>query len=150
MASAFEHRQRPAAVTAVAAASTLRDDARHFEGMDWTQVTADDWRGYSDAFFGFSPEAFLYFLPSLLLLSLEQSNLPLNAADALVSSLDTSGDPDLWDDWFNARFRRLTASELAALRECSRVYLGGAEKAEGSEFARVQDTLAMLHLALAN
>ncbi len=84
--SAFEHRQRPAVVTSVAVASTLRDDARHFEGMDWTQVTADDWAGYSDAFFGFSREAFLYFLPSLLLLSVERSNLPLNAADALVSS----------------------------------------------------------------
>ncbi len=148
IAAAFGHRRRPPIVTTVAVSSTLRDDARYFEGMDWREVTADDWRMYSDAFFGFSAEGFLYFLPSLLMVSLETSSPGLVAADLLVSSLDTSGDPDLWTDWFSDRFRRLTLPELRALKDWSGIYLRHDEKGEGSEFARVEDTLAMLALCL--
>src|SRR6185369_10690078 len=126
--------------------STLRDDARHFEGLDWTGVTASDWKEHSDAFAGFSPEAFVYFLPSLLVLSLDRSNWPLVAADSLVSALDTSGDPELWPDWLRERFGLLTATELEAVRDWSTLYLADADKGEGSEFARVQDTVAMLAL----
>jgi hypothetical protein len=148
--SAFRHRQRPTTVTNVAVSSTLRDDACHFEGMSWTQVTARDWAEYSDAFTGFSPEAFVYFLPSLLILSLEASNLPLVAADFLVSSLDTSGDPDIWPGWFAERFEMLTSAEIRTLKDWSVAYLANAVKGEGSEFARVQDTLTMLELRREN
>ena len=130
--------------------STLREDARHFEGLEWTQVTAEDWRRYGDAFFGLSPEAFIYFLPSLLLVSLEQANLPLEAADALVSSLDTSADPDIWPGWFVERFSMLALPELKALKDWAAVYLDWAETGEGSETARVRDTLAMLQMGLEN
>lgn len=143
IASAFAHRIRPTIVTTVAVASTLRDDALHFDGMNWTEVSEDDWANYSDAFYGFSPEAFLYFLPSLLVLTLDQRGL---AADALVSSLDTSGNPDLWTDWFSERFGRLISSEISALTAWSREYLANGENGEGSVFARVQDTLTMLTL----
>jgi len=148
IASAFRHRQRPPMVTNIVVDSTLRDDAHHFEGMDWTQVRADDWIEYSDAFAGFSPEAFLYYLPSLLILSLEKSNLPLIAADSLVHSLDTSGDPEIWPKWFAERFEGLTSTEVRALRDWSSLYLTPGEPDEGSEFARVQDTLTMLELRL--
>ena len=146
--SAFGHRRRPAIVTNIEVCSSLRDDARHFEGMDWSQVTADDWKRYGDAFFGLSPEAFAYFLPSVLALSFDESNLPLVVADALITSLDTSGDPELWDDWFSERFRQLTSPELKVLQDWSTLYLAGREKGEGSEFVRVRETLAMLQLVL--
>ena len=74
--AAFGHRKRPAIVTNVTVCSTLRDDALHFEGKDWRDVTADDWHRYSDAFSGLSPEAFVYFLPSILTLSLDRANSP--------------------------------------------------------------------------
>jgi len=146
IASAFGLRQPPAKVTDITVNSTLRDDAHHFAGLDWTRVTANDWRDYSDAFTGFSPEAFVYFLPSLLVLSLDRSNGPLVAADSLVSTLDTSGDPELWPDWLRERFGLLTTAELEAVRAWSTLYLADAEKGEGSEFARVQNTVAMLAL----
>jgi hypothetical protein len=148
IASAFSHRQRPTDVTNVLVCSSLRDDALHFAGKDWESVSAQDWRRCSDAFFGFSPDAFVYFLPSILSLSLERSNRPLIAADALVTALDTSADPSIWPEWFAQRFVLLTANELAVLKDWSVHYLAGADNGEGSEFSRVQDTLAMLELNL--
>lgn len=146
IASAFCHRPRPAIVTNVAVNSTLRDDARHFEGMDWTQATAKDWVEYSDAYYGLSREAFAYFLPSLLIASLEANDMPLIAADALVSALDTSADPNLWSDWFRNRFLCLAPAELRTIRDWSEAYLAFAEKGPGTEYARVQDTIEMLIL----
>ncbi len=145
--SAFSRRQCPATVTTVAVCSSLRDDALHFAGKDWTSITARDWSEYGDAFFGLTPDAFVYFLPSILTLSLDRSHGPPAAADALIMALDTSADPDIWPEWFAQRFGLLTASELAALKDWSVHYLAGAAKGEGSEFARVQNTLAMLELS---
>jgi hypothetical protein len=66
----------------------------------------------------------------------------------LVTALDTSADPSRWDEWFAKRFARLNADEIAVLKEWSTHYLAGADRWEGSAFARVQDTLTMLELNL--
>lgn len=145
---AFGQRKLPSAVTNVTVCSTLRDDALRFEGMDWRDVTANDWRENSDAYYGLSPEAFAYFLPSILTLSLDRANVPFAPAEALIASLDTSADPDIWPEWFTQRFGMLTLHEVGALKNWSLVYLAGAELDEGSEFQRVQDTLEMLELSL--
>jgi hypothetical protein len=146
IASAFEHRQRPAEVTSVGVNSTLRDDARHFEGMDWTKVTVDDWAKYSDAFYGFTPQAFAYYLPSLLVASLEKNAMPLIAADALIFVLDTSADPDLWNVWFSDRFRCLTSAELRTIRDWSAVRFTLVDNDLEAEYSRVRDTIEMLLL----
>ena len=117
-----------------------------FEGKDWRDVTAEDWLENSDAFFGLSPEAFAYFLPSILSLSLDHANFPMGSADTLIGSLDTSADPEIWPEWFCQRFGLLSASEIRALKDWAALYLANAEKGEGSEFERVQDTLSMLEL----
>lgn len=148
IASAFEHRQRPTDITNVTVCSSLRDDALHFQGKDWEEVGQQDWLSYSDAFFGFSPEAFAYFLPSILSLSLERAEGSLPAADALITALDTSADPDLWGEWFVQRFGALTADELEVLQDWSTLHLSDASRGEGTEFDRVRDTLGMLQLAL--
>ena len=146
IAAAFGHRKSPATVTVVAVCSTLRDDALHFEGKHWRDVTADDWLQYSDAFSGLSAEAFVYFLPSILTLSLDRANCPMGAADALIMSLDTSADPEIWPEWFSERFDLLSASEIEVIKDSANVYLADAAKGEGSEFTRVLDTLSMLEL----
>ncbi len=144
IASAFQNRERPANVTDVIVNSTLRDDALHFEGMDWSTITASDWKEYSDAYSGLNPQAFIYFLPSLLIASLEPESQPVVAADALVYSLDTSGDPDLWTEWFNERFMQLIPAELRVVKNWATSYLADAENGYGSEFERVQQTLDLL------
>jgi len=148
IASAFGHRPRPIVVTNVDVCSSLRDDALHFEGKNWESVSANDWMRYGDAFFGFSPEAFVYYLPSILGLSLERSKELFAAADALITALDTSADPDIWPEWFSQRFGLLTADELEVLMDWSAHYLSEHSTGEGSESARVTDTLAMLELQL--
>ena len=145
ISSAFSRRQRPARVTDVAVCSSLRDDALHFKGKDWESVTELDWIEYGDAFFGFSPDAFTYFLPSILALS---ANRSLSAADALITALDTSADPDIWPEWFAQRFGLLTLDELGVLKDWAASYLADADQGEGSAFARVRDTVVMLELRL--
>jgi hypothetical protein len=143
---AFSQRQRPhSVIDQQIDGDTLRDDALHFDGKDWTTVTASDWLNYSDATHGLSPQAFIYFLPSLLITSLESSD-GLVAADSIIYALDTSADPDLWSEWFNERFLLLTPPELAVLKEWGAAYLANEDKGHGSTFVRVQDTLDMLSL----
>jgi len=143
---AFARRKRPSTVTTILVNSSLRDDARHFEGMDWTHVSAEDWHRWSDAFFGFSPAAFVYFLPSLLIVSLESSERWLGPADSLVSSLDTSADPDIWAVWFSERFPMLTLPELEVLSGWLTIYLNGETADAGSKLVRAQDTIMMLRM----
>jgi hypothetical protein len=148
--SAFAQRQRPKTVTTITVNSELRDDALHFDGMDWSQVVAEDWRHWSDAISGFTPDAFLYFLPSLLIVSLDKSNLPLVAADVLISLLATSADPEIWHEHFSKRFQKLSLLELKALKDWTYIYLEGEPTTEGSDFARVQETIVLLELMLEN
>jgi len=70
----------------------------------------------------------------------------VGSADTLIGSLDTSADPEIWPEWFCQRFGLLSASEIRALKDWAALYLANAEKGEGSEFERVQDTLSMLEL----
>lgn len=144
--AAFGHRKRPKTVTNVTVCSSLRDDAMWFEGRDWRDVTADDWLQNGDAYFGLSPEAFVYFLPSILCLSLDELKFPMGLADALVMSLDTSAEPEIWSEWFCERFGLLSVSEIQVLKDWTVLKLANTQKGEGSEFARIQDTLSMLEL----
>ena len=146
IATAFAHRQCPETVTLTAIDDTLRADALFFANRDWRDITAEAWTEYSDAFYGLSPEAFLYFLPSILSISLDPSNVLL-VADALVTALDTSANPDIWSDWFSDRFKALTAGEIEVLKVWAAAFLNTVEKGEGSEYRRVHDTLTMLELA---
>ena len=144
--SAFASRERPASTVEHRRGDFLEVDARHFEGLDRCRVTARDWIDHSDAFFGLSPDGFIYFLPSLLIASLDEAETSLIAADALVSVLDTSADPNLWDAWFVARFSRLNAAELKAIRGWSERRLCGVDRDMATEHGRVRDTIDMLTL----
>lgn len=148
IALAFSHRNPPASLTEVVVGSTLRDAALHFVGRDWTGITSEEWVDYSDAYYGFAPHAFAYFLPSILTLSLKHPTGSLLVSEALVMCLDTSADPDIWPEWFSDRFRLLTLTELGVMKDWAAFYLARAEKGVGSEFARVLDTLTMLELCL--
>lgn len=112
---AFKSRLQPEKTTDVDIASTLRYDALHFQGKNWRDITVEDWNLYSDAYFGLNPEAFLFFLPSLLSLALpELANGPY-IVDALIGDLDTSGVVENWNDFFLQRFASLTGTELDVL-----------------------------------
>lgn len=142
IASAFGPRELPSTVTEVTSNSTLRDDALNFRGVPWIKVTAEDWANHSDAFYGLSPQAFLYYLPSIL----AGANKRSNVADMLVAVLDTSADPAVWPTWFAERFPLLTGAELQVLKSWAMDCVADVARFDATEAARVQDTLAMLEL----
>jgi hypothetical protein len=143
--TAFQQRSRPEVITDVQVESTLRHDAMRFENRDWRSVTVDDWNEGSDAYFGFSPDAFRYFLPSIVALSLNSLH-DLIAADQLIGSLDTSGNPEIWDEWFAARFVPLTSPELGVLLKWASFHREAADSHDELTMARVCDTIETLQI----
>ena len=93
-------------------------DTKAFQGKDWRVIDADLWRTHSDAFFFFTPEAWTYYLPSLLQIPVHAA-VDVLARDSLIECLDRSPDPECWDDFFLTRLGRLNRSECGALRTWS-------------------------------
>jgi hypothetical protein len=93
------------------------EDTLWFTGRDWHQITWQDWQAHSSAFYFFVPDAFAYYLPSLLLLSSQNPGDTLMAADSLISELDRSPDPQWWTDGLVRRFLGLNSAELSVLKE---------------------------------
>jgi len=92
----FSSRTKPVQVRLADEVIQLDDDvedALWFSGRDWHELTWQDWQEHSCAIYFFDPEAFAYYLPSLLLLSAQNPKDSLNAADSLISELDRSPDP---------------------------------------------------------
>lgn len=144
--SAFAHRKRPTAIAAASSPVTSEDeDALWFVGRDWRDVTLEDWRKYSDAYFRFTPDAFRYFLPSILRESAKDSGCSFLAADYLVNELDRSPDVNLWNASFLKRFFGLEPEEYSSLREWL-LHMS----ASGSDFredalTRAYETVELLH-----
>src|SRR5437868_13577066 len=92
------------------------EEALWFSGCDWHEITWQDWQEHSSAIYFFDPEAFAYYLPSVLLLSAQNPIESLNAADSLISELDCSPDPEGWPEGLVHRFIGNRA-ELDVLRE---------------------------------
>ncbi len=53
-----------------------------FAGRHWREIGWPDWESHPDAFYAFVPEAFIFYLPSLLLGALDAPQGQLLAADA--------------------------------------------------------------------
>jgi hypothetical protein len=68
--SAFASRQRPAVVSNRPKDDSDYEDAVAFKNRDWRDITWDDWEDHFPAFFAFTSEAFPYYLPSILTLSI--------------------------------------------------------------------------------
>jgi hypothetical protein len=128
------------------------EDTLWFTGRDWHQITWQDWQEHSSAVYFFVPDAFAYYLPSLLLLSSQNPGDALMAADSLISELDRSPDPQWWTDGLVRRFLGLNSAELSVLKEwllqvCEYISykgLGFAASGPGDKFGRAFDTLDLL------
>lgn len=89
-------------------------DALKFSAINRDCITAEFWVLHYSALYSFHPDAFIYYLPSLLTCSLGKTVnfLPLAV---LLGMLDTSADPKLWDKFFIDRFGRLTIMQCDVL-----------------------------------
>lgn len=151
----FSSRQKPAQVRLADEVIQLDSDVEEalwFSGRDWHEITWHDWQEHSCAIFFFDPDAFAYYLPSVLLLSARNPNEALNAADSLIGELDLSPSPEGWTDGFVNRFLGLTSAELDVLKDwllhvCEYVSYkrcGIAGSGPGDTFGRAFDTISLV------
>lgn len=128
------------------------EDAIWFTGRDWHTITWEEWQKRNAGFTFFSSEAFAYYLPSVLLLSLENQKHTLLVAQSLIWELDKSPSAEDWDPHFYDRFSVLQVDECEALKKwllavCEyESYKGGGIAAfgAGETFGRAFDTLDLL------
>jgi hypothetical protein len=152
---AFAGRQKP--LNLVEAANLAYpdcdvEDALWFTGRDRYEITWQNWQEHSSAIYFFVPDAFAYYLPSVLLLSSQNPDEALMAADSLINELDQSPDPEGWTDGLVRRFLGLNPAELNVLKEwllqvCEYVPykgLGFAGSGPGDTFGRAFDTVDLL------
>jgi hypothetical protein len=128
------------------------EEALWFSGRDWQELTWQDWQEHRSAPYFFGPDAFAYYLPSILILSAQNPKEPLAAAEALISELDRSPDTTGWTKGFARRFLELNSEELDTLKEwllqvCEYAPYkrwGIAASAPGDAFGRAYDTADLI------
>jgi uncharacterized protein DUF6714 len=117
---AFSSRPMPAQVRVADGVLQLDSDVEEalwFSGRDWRELKWQDWQEHSCAIFFFDPEALAYYLPSVLLLSAQNPNDSLMAADSLINELDRSPNLEDWTEGLVSRFLELNRAELDVLKE---------------------------------
>nr|WP_272545282.1 hypothetical protein [Burkholderia cepacia] len=115
---AFSERKRPMSVVPTVSPDTNDyNDALHFSNLLWDETTAYDWTNYADAVYRFTPEAFCYFLPGIMRVSIEDNQVALTVIESLMASLDRSPVVEYWDDYFLQRWPKLTDVECDAVIE---------------------------------
>ena len=115
---AFADRVRPGLVISKPFPETPEEkDAFAFQGVDWKAVTWEHWDKYPDAAYAFSPEAFKYYLPSILSTSIAHPEMWMQAADAILGVLDRSPDSANWDEFLLTRLFGLREAEYEVISQ---------------------------------
>jgi len=156
IAAAFAHRRIPAEVVEMEGRFHVDSDvekAPWFAGRDWRTITRDDWQQRYSAVFFLSPEAFAYYLPSLLIVTVQNPrSYPELAVDSFIGLLDHTPAMEFLDAHLIDRFLGLTDAEFDAIKEwllfvCENVPFGAwgsAASGPGEIFGRAFDTVTLL------
>jgi hypothetical protein len=119
--NAFAHRRIPTEVVEMEDRLQIDSDVEEalwFAGRNWREITRDDWEKHNCAVFFLSNEAFAYYLPSLLSLTVRDPEHPPDlVVDSLIHLLDRTPDVSQWDLAFASRFLRFSKEEYAVLKE---------------------------------
>jgi hypothetical protein len=120
-------------------------DAMAFHGKTWLDLTVQDLEKHSDAVYGFTPQAFCYYLPGIFLTGLRENRPDLLVNHALIVTLDRGNAPLSWDDFFSVRWPTLNVNECAASQEWI-LWLADANPpvASDTSLSRAYDTLAII------
>jgi hypothetical protein len=152
----FAHRQLPAEVVNMEGRFQIDSDIEDglwFKGRDWHELTREDWHRRHWGFYFLSPDAFAYYLPSLLTLTiLNPRDYPGLAVDSFLSELDRSSGAENLDKPLIDRYSVLNNEEFNAIKEwllfaCEsfpQVFHGCAASGPGDGYGRVFDTLDLL------
>ncbi len=117
ISEAFAHRVRPTRlVESSTPTSSEREDALWFEDRDWLSIKCADWESHAGAFFAFSPEALAYYLPSILVSTMDSEGRWPQVAHSLIDALDRSPRIEFWDTFLLKRFVGLQLAEYEVLQ----------------------------------
>jgi hypothetical protein len=115
---AFGDREKPSRVIQrTAPISCDEEEALWFTGRDWREISWEEWDQHSSAISTFTPDAFVYYLPSVLCLSAQYPDRWSSTASSLLASLDRSPTIEYWDGWLTSRLLGLKDAEYAVLEE---------------------------------
>ena len=115
---AFAHRQKPKVVVVLHGRADGDDeDALWFADRDWREISSKNWNDHYSACFRFTPEAYRYYLPSILSHVARNPEAALLAADALLGILDRSPNIDWWDQFLLDRLFGLKDEEYDAIKD---------------------------------
>jgi hypothetical protein len=153
---AFGHRKIPVEVVEMEGCLQVDsdvEDAQWFKGRDWRELTREDWRLRHWGLNFLSPEAFEYYLPSLLVLTIQNpKHYPDLAVHSFIAHLDRTPGKENLDPSLTDRFFGLSFEEFDAIREwlvfaCEnvpQVFWGAAASGPGDGFGRAFDTIDLL------
>lgn len=114
---AFGHRIKPGTVVDVLVPNMPDiEDALWFSGRDWRSISVEDWDQHPDAIYFFNPEAFAYYIPSVLSLTSGGNAGWTMVADSLLISLDRSPGVANWDNFITRNLVGLTIDEYEAIQ----------------------------------
>ncbi|MEK7899566.1 DUF6714 family protein [Burkholderia contaminans] len=121
------------------------EEVRAVGVYSWEETTSDMWERYSAALSWFSPDAFCYYVPGVMVSCIRDNEPNLIAVSNLVSMLDRNPNPDWWDGFFMERWPLLTIQECNVLQEWL-IWLSSAEKSSLSESSleRALETVVLL------
>jgi hypothetical protein len=150
---AFAWREKPAEVVEPEEHIQFDSDVEEsiwFAGRDWRDITRRDWQEHPEALGFFSRDALAYYLPSVLLLSLQCPQERLVSAASLVGMLDWSPNAECWTDHFRMRFLGLRSEEYDVIKEWLlyisdfEIYRVYGKSGPGDIFGRAFDTINLL------
>jgi hypothetical protein len=107
-------------------------------------LTTEDWDEHPDAIYTLTRDAFLHYLPSVLVLTHGKGTREHLVTQALIATLDRSPDPDMWDDFLVSRFGGLTEPEYAEIAEWVGALSPSEIASDGSACERALATLSLL------
>ena len=124
-----------------------------FEGRNWQDLTVEDWRHHNCGWLYFTPEAFAYYLQSLLVLVIDDpKHYPDLALDSVLWSLDRTPEMSNLDPSILDRYSTFTRTEFEVVKEwllfaCEAipsVFWGAAASGPGDGFGRAFETLSLI------
>lgn len=118
MLEAFQWRIRPIVISdSIHLSKYELDDLLFITSFDWNEITGELWEKYFDVISWFSPDAFCYYLPSIIKVSIEESQPNLIVVESIVYMLDRNPEPEWWDEFFLKRWTLFTIQECKAIQE---------------------------------
>jgi hypothetical protein len=115
--AAFSQRTRPDKATE-SSDLTKDEHAALYEifQRDWRETTAAEWERLFDVVSWLSPEAYCYYLPGIMLATIERNQPNLIASASVLFAIDRTPSIELWDDFFVARWTLFNREELEAIK----------------------------------